>query len=75
MNFLLFFAIPVFKDIMEDRYYTHLISLIVPIEYLLSKNIDKRKLNLAHQSLVNFVKDLELLYDQHIKQFKSFNSI
>jgi hypothetical protein len=66
MNFLLFFAIPVFKDIMEEIYYKHLLSLIIPIEYLLSKNIDKRKLNLVHQSLVNFVKDLEILYDQHI---------
>jgi hypothetical protein len=66
MNFMLYFAIPIFKDVIDEKYFNHLLLLIIPLEYLLSKQIDKNKLEMINLSLNNFVKDLNCLYDRHI---------
>lgn len=66
MNFILYFAIPLFYKTMKPVYFKHLLLFIIPIEYLLSKTIDRSKLPSIHSSLCNFVKNLENLYDPHI---------
>ena len=66
MNFILYFAIPVFSKVMNPEYFKHLLYLIIPIEKLLEKNIKKDKFKLIHDSLCVFVKKLEELYDVHI---------
>ncbi len=66
MNFILYFAVPVFYDVMNENYFRHLLHLIIPLEYLLSKQIRRDKLDLIDQSLVYFVENLESLYDEHI---------
>lgn len=66
MNFIIYFAIPIFYKIMDEEYFKHLLFLIIPIEYLLSKNINVVNLPSIHKSLCLFVKNLEELYDIHI---------
>ncbi len=66
MNFMLYFAIPIFENVIDEKYFKHLLLLIIPLEHLLSKHIDKSKLETINLSLNNFVRDLYLLYDQHI---------
>lgn len=66
MNFYLFFAIPTFKGIMSEEYYEHLLLLIISIERLFSKQIEKIILPKIHQMLRQFVLELEMLYDKHL---------
>lgn len=65
MNFYLFFAIPVFKDIMKDKYFQHLLLFIISMEKLLSLNIDRSLLPMVKKMLSVFVKKIGKLYDQH----------
>lgn len=50
---------------MNENYFKHLLHLIIPMEYLLSKEIQRNKLDLIEQSLIYFVENLESLYDEH----------
>ncbi len=65
MNFYLFFAIPVFKGIMKDKYYKHLLLFIISIEKLLSLKIDRSLLPGIKKMLSLFVKKIGKLYDRH----------
>ncbi len=65
MNFILFFAIPLFKDEMAEVYFQHLLLLIIPLEYLLSKKIKIINLEVVDLMLKSFVTDAEKLYDVH----------
>ena len=44
MNFILFFSIPVFYDLMPIEYFQHLLLLIISLENLLCKKINRRNL-------------------------------
>lgn len=44
LHFILFYSQVVFKDIMKDEYYEHLMSLLISLEILLSKIIRKADL-------------------------------
>jgi hypothetical protein len=66
MNFTLYFAIPVFNELMNDEYFEHLLLLIISLEYLLKKKIDRAILFTINRMLTSFVGNLEKLYDQHI---------
>lgn len=66
MNFILFFAIPVFYESMPDAYFQHLLLLIISLENLLSKKIQVSNLNKIQTYLCKFVSELESLYDEHI---------
>ena len=66
MNFILYFSIPVFFRKIDSTLFHHLLKLIIPLEYLLSPKINKDKLNLIHNSLVEFVKEAGNIYDVHI---------
>jgi len=65
MNFFLFFAIPLFRDIMPNNYFQHLLLLIIPLEKLVSKNINRSELPVIDEMLNKFVTDAETLYDIH----------
>lgn len=66
MNFILYFAIPVFYEIMDDDYFNNLLLLIISLEHLLDKKIDRMNLNRIDNMLHLFVSQLEYLYDEHI---------
>ena len=66
MNFILYFAIPVFFRKIDSTLFNHLLKLIIPLEYLLSPKINKYTLDLIHTSLVEFVRESATLYDTHI---------
>lgn len=65
MNFILFFAIPLLKDEMDEIYYQHILLLIISLECLLGKKILKSKLTLVNDMLKLFVRDAQDLYDIH----------
>ena len=66
MNFILFFAIPVFYKVMKREYFKNLICLIISLEHLVDQKISKNKLPVIKNMLVEFVSKLENLYDNHI---------
>ena len=65
MNFFLFFAVPLFKDIMSEDYYKHILLLIIPLENLLCKKILRINLDLVESMLKEFVVDSVDFYDTH----------
>ncbi len=66
MNFILFFAVPVFNDVMMEDYFNHLLLLVISLQHLLQKKIDRKDLNKIDRMLHSFVNQLETLYDEHI---------
>lgn len=66
MNFILFFSMPVFYNVMNEAYFKHLILLVISLERLLAKNIELNNLDLVHSNLSEFVENLSSLYDDHI---------
>lgn len=75
MHFILHYAIPVFNGIMQEQYFKHLLLLIIPMEHLLSKKIEKKQLKEIHQSLCKFVSQIELYYDIHLLKSASHELI
>ena len=67
LNFLMYFSIPTFYEIMDKEYFDHLLLLIISLEFLLSKNIIKSQLESVQSVLSLFVSKLENLYDEHIQ--------
>lgn len=51
----MFYALPVFKDIMSEEYYEHLMSLIIAINLLLQEKISPKNLAQATFLLEYFV--------------------
>jgi hypothetical protein len=89
LSFILFYALIVFKDIMDQEYYDNLVNLVIPLEILLSNSIRRDALDSVDGMLNEFVKELSNLYGEDImvsgfhellhlvectKQFGPFNS-
>lgn len=62
---LLFAAYPVLHDIMDQKYFSHLVKLIEATHILCSTGIDKEQLDRADHLLQSFVKEFENLYGGH----------
>ena len=66
INFLLFYSLPVFQNLMENEHYEHLTKLVVALEILLAKKIYRNQLPIADQLLREFVRDASRLYSPKI---------
>jgi hypothetical protein len=67
LNFLLYFSIPTFYEIMDQEYFDHFLLLMISLEILLAKSIKKNQLDSVQSALSFFVSKLKLLYDEHIQ--------
>ena len=66
MNFFLYFAIPVFKGIMKENYFDHLLHFVISMERLLSKRVKRSELPNIKRMLNLFIIELESLFDKDI---------
>jgi hypothetical protein len=66
MHFILFFAIPVFYKIMPTTYFDHLLLLIISLEKLLNKKINRNELGEINSMLNKFVVEADDLYGSDI---------
>ncbi|XP_069470109.1 uncharacterized protein [Ambystoma mexicanum] len=69
-NFLLFWGIPVLKNVLHKEHYLHFCILSKAIHKLLSQNINQEDLHIAEQSLFLFVQLFTELYE---KRFMTMN--
>lgn len=68
--FLLFYAVSVLPGILHPTFLEHYFYLAFSVHILLQESISQHELQMAHESLVRFVKDMEVLYG---KENVSFN--
>jgi hypothetical protein len=66
MNFILFFAIPVFYKIIPEIYFENLLLLVIVLENVFSKSVLKSDLFLLKKMIHEFLFELDDLYDEHI---------
>lgn len=66
LTFFLYYALPVFKNLMEDKYYQNLKKLVVFTETILSPTIKLSDLIKINKVIVDFVEELEFLYTPKI---------
>lgn len=66
LSFILYYSIPVFRDIMSFEFYENLKKLVVFMETLLSSSINLNELNLARNLIIDFVQEVSNLYPQSI---------
>jgi hypothetical protein len=66
LAFLLYYALPVFKNIMDDKYYQNLKKIVVFTEVLLSPIISMSDLKIIDKIIVDFVQELKDLYSPRI---------
>ncbi|CAF0992928.1 unnamed protein product [Brachionus calyciflorus] len=64
LAFIIYYALPIFKDIMKFEYYQNLKKLVIFVEVLLSKNINKKDLILVEAVIREFVKEVQDLYSK-----------
>ena len=62
LSFILYYALPVFVDIMEAEQFEHLIKLVKFLEIILSREILKENLIVAEEFIIAFVKDFSVIY-------------
>ncbi len=66
MNFILYYAQVVFRDLVPKEYYDNIILQVVAVENLFSFRISKSKLYATNQLLIEFLDQLGDLYDRRI---------
>jgi hypothetical protein len=66
LAFFLYYALPVFFNIMPFEHYQNLKKIIIFLEVILSKNISMSKLELAKKIITEFVQELQFLYPMSI---------
>ncbi len=66
MHFIIYFAIPVFYEEIDDSLFQHLLLLIIALEHLLEKKIKVSELETIDLLLNKFVSQLTQFYDEHI---------
>ena len=66
LNFILFYSLYVFKDIMKIEYYENLKCLVISLEVLFSKLIKKSDLILEEKLLFKFLTELGILNSENI---------
>ncbi|XP_049925967.1 uncharacterized protein LOC126405952 isoform X2 [Epinephelus moara] len=67
--FLLFYAISVLPGIVQPTFLEHYFYLSFSVHILLQESISQRDLQVAHESLVRFVKDMKVLYGEENVSF------
>lgn len=67
--FLLFYAISVLPGILPTQFLEHFFCLSFSIHILLQVSVSQHELQLAHESLVRFVKQMETLYGEENVSF------
>ena len=77
MNFILYFAIPVFYKIIPDDYFNNLLLFIIVLENIFSKSIIKTDIIVLKKMMHEFLFNLDDLYDEHIYSsgFHEFNHL
>lgn len=66
LSFILFYAVPVFKDIMKNEYYNNIKKFVLFIEIILSPSINRDHLKKAEQMIIDFVNEASNLYPKSI---------
>jgi hypothetical protein len=66
LSFFLFYAVIIFREIMNTEYYAHLLKFVISLEYLLAPKIDKNDLNSIQELLEEFVRDFGKLYSSTV---------
>lgn len=66
MNFILYYSLIVFKDIMKPIYYDHLKLLVISLECLSLRIIKNDDLLIIEKLLFKYVSDLSVLYTESI---------
>ena len=66
LAFILYYAIPVFNNIMPDKLFKNIIKLIIFIETLLSKEVSVVHLKMSQNLVVEFIDELDDLYPKNI---------
>ncbi|XP_051797007.1 uncharacterized protein LOC127531520 isoform X1 [Acanthochromis polyacanthus] len=67
--FLLFYGVSVLPGILQPRFLEHFFYLSFSIHRLLQESVSQRDLQLAHQHLVHFVKNMKELYGEENVSF------
>ena len=62
LSFILYYALPVFRDVMRFDYYQNLKKLVVFIEIILSSEINIENLTQAEKIITEFVEEVSELY-------------
>ena len=62
LSFILYYALPVFRDVMRFDYYQNLKKLVVFIEIILSSEINVENLTQAEKIITEFVEEVSKLY-------------
>ena len=66
LAFIMFYALPIFHEVMTFPFLINLTKLVLSLEILLDQDIKKDQLELAQIMLEDFVSELENLYDSSI---------
>jgi hypothetical protein len=64
LTFILYYALPVFKDMLPFEYYEHLKKLVLIIETLLAPEINVPNLKEVNKIVIEFVKDASQIYPE-----------
>ena len=74
LSFILYYALPIFIDIMDEKQFNHLTKLVIFIEIILSREIKKMDLEFAETIIIAFVKDLVqfILLDLCYQEFTNY---
>jgi hypothetical protein len=62
LSFMLYYALPVLRDILQLDYYNNLKKLVLSMEILLSPAIDMITLKNVEATIVSFVEEVSLMY-------------
>ncbi|RMZ94728.1 hypothetical protein BpHYR1_017434 [Brachionus plicatilis] len=62
LSFLLYFSLPLLRPVMDDQQLSHLINLVVGMEFLLKSNLDERSLDYISLLFKDFVRNMEYFY-------------
>ena len=66
LAFILYYAIPVFNNIMSPEYHRNILKLVIFIEILLSKAVNINHLKISQKLIVEFINELNSLYPECI---------
>lgn len=68
-SWLLYYSIPILKNILPDKYLQHWILLVVSINFLLKEQIDSCNIELSRSLLKMFHLDIQNLYSEQCYTF------
>ncbi len=66
INFIIFYALPLFCNLMPTDHFEHLKKLVIGLEILMAKHISRDLVNIADTLLKEFVADASSLYTPSI---------